>query len=281
MQCNDCPRFCKIDRKKRKGFCGAKDQIVLAKVIENFMWEEPCISGKKGTLALFFAGCNLKCSYCQNYKISHEIKGDEFSVEEFASFLTTFNMKKYSALELITPTHFSSLLIKVFQIFKSPIPVVWNSSGYENEKTISQISKFVDVFLPDFKYSDNDLATKLSCAPNYFEIATNAIKKMRKEKGKNVFKNGLLINGILIRHLVLPGQIENSKNVLNKIKEKINEPFISLMSQFVPIKQDKHFSRTILPLEYKIILNYAKKLKLENGYLQEYTSANDSFIPNF
>lgn len=281
MQCNDCPRYCKVNREIEKGFCGAKDKIVVSKVIENFKWEEPCITGDKGTLAIFFSGCNLKCCYCQNYKISHTVIGKQYSVDEFVEFLKTFKMENYSVLELITPTHFSSLLIKVFSKYKSSIPVVWNSGGYENVETIKQVSKFVDVFIPDFKYGENDIAVKLSSAPNYFEIASKAIKQMQIEKGNNIFRNGLLIKGLLIRHLVLPNYIENSKKVLSKIKDIIENPFISIMSQFVPIKEDKNLKRQILPIEYKIILKYAEKLKLNDGYKQDFSSANDCFIPNF
>ena len=254
MNCNDCPRYCNVDRNKDKGFCGGSNKIVIAKVIENFMWEEPCITGEKGTLAIFFAGCNLKCCYCQNYKISHEVKGDCYSPEEFAIF---------------------------FKSFKSPISVVWNSGGYETVEKIKEVSSFVDVFIPDFKYSDDKLAIELSSAPKYFKIATNAIKQMVKEKGENQFENGELKKGVLIRHLVLPGHVGNSINVLKAIKKEILHPFVSIMSQFVPIKNNQILKRTILPLEYKIVLSYAEKLNLNNGYIQEFSSASQNYIPNF
>ena len=281
MNCNDCPRYCNVDRNKDKGFCGGSNKIVIAKVIENFMWEEPCITGEKGTLAIFFAGCNLKCCYCQNYKISHEVKGDCYSPEEFAIFLKSFKLENFSALEFITPTHYSSLLIEVFKSFKSPISVVWNSGGYETVEKIKEVSSFVDVFIPDFKYSDDKLAIELSSAPKYFKIATNAIKQMVKEKGENQFENGELKKGVLIRHLVLPGHVGNSINVLKAIKKEILHPFVSIMSQFVPIKNNQILKRTILPLEYKIVLSYAEKLNLNNGYIQEFSSASQNYIPNF
>ena len=278
MKCSDCPRFCQVDRQKEKGFCLAQNKIVVSKIIENFMWEEPCITGEKGTLAIFFAGCNLRCSFCQNYKISHQLVGDEFSPAQFRQKLESFCLENYSALELITPTHFSSLLLQTFEGFDCPIPVVWNSGGYENEQTIEKIAKFVDVFLPDFKYSDNTLANKLSLAPNYFEVATKAISTMARLK-PNIWQNNKLKQGVLIRHLVLPQNVQNSIGVLNAIKKEVDRPLISLMSQFIPF--GKPFDRKLLPLEYKIVVSHAKKLGLNHGYIQELESAKSEFVPKF
>ena len=278
MTCTDCPRFCKVDRNIEKGFCGAQNKIVVAKIIENFMWEEPCISGKKGTLAIFFAGCNLRCSFCQNYKISHGLVGEEFFPAQFRQKLQTFCLEKYSALELITPTHFSSLLMQAFENFTSPIPIVWNSSGYENEQTIEKIAKFVDVFLPDFKYSDNRLAQKLSLAPDYVEIAKKAISTMARLK-PNIWQKGELKQGVLIRHLVLPQNVKNSIGVLDAIKKEVDEPLVSIMSQFIPC--GKPFDRQILHLEYKIVLRHAEKIGLNEGYIQDLESAKSDFVPSF
>lgn len=278
MKCSDCPRFCQVDRQKEKGFCLAQNKIVVSKIIENFMWEEPCITGEKGTLAIFFAGCNLRCSFCQNYKISHQLVGDEFSPAQFRQKLESFCLENYSALELITPTHFSSLLLQAFEGFDCPIPVVWNSGGYENEQTIEKIAKFVDVFLPDFKYSDNTLANKLSLAPNYFEVATKAISTMARLK-PNIWQNNKLKQGVLIRHLVLPQNVQNSIGVLNAIKKEVDRPLISLMSQFIPF--GKPFDRKLLPLEYKIVVSHAKKLGLNHGYIQDLESAKSEFVPKF
>lgn len=280
MKCKDCPRMCKINRNSTIGFCGFKDKIVVAKIIENFMWEEPCISGEKGSLAIFFSGCNLKCNFCQNYKISFTNKGKEFSPKEFNNFLSQFNQKKYSCIEFISPTQFSSLLVEALRDFKKEIPLVWNSGGYETPSTIKKISKFVNVFLPDFKYSENVLSKSFSGADNYFYYASKSIKQMRKLKPKEIFNNEILTEGVLIRHLVLPGFLENSKKVLAFISKKIKNPFISLMSQFTPTPYSS-IKRKIYPLEYKIILNYAKNLNLFRGYFQELDSANESFIPSF
>lgn len=280
MKCFDCPRMCGIDRSKSKGFCGEKDKIRVSKVIENFMWEEPCISGKKGALAIFFSGCNLRCDFCQNYDISHIGKGKEYSPEEFRDYLNGFDLTKFDSIDLVTPTHFSSLLAKAFENFSSPIPVVWNSSGYENEKTIEVVSKFVDVFLPDFKYYDASLSEKLSCAKDYFSVASKAIKKMRELKSENIFDGDVLKEGVLIRHLVLPGNAKDSFKILEFISQNIKNPFISLMCQFTPNGHGQ-IDKKLTILEYKAVCSHAQKLGLESGYVQELSSADDSFIPQF
>ena len=280
MNCYDCPRNCGVDRRQSKGFCQADDKIAVAKVIENFMWEEPCISGEKGALAIFFGGCNLRCEFCQNYKISHAQVGQKYTPEEFIQFLNSFDLKKYSCIDLITPTHYSSLLIEALSDFESPIPVVWNSSGYEKEEMIEKLSLVVDVFMPDLKYFDCQLSKNLSKAEDYFQCASGAIRKMRNCKPENVIKEGVLQEGVLIRHLVLPGQTEDSVKLLQFIKNEISNPFISLMCQFTPT-ENSSIKRKVLPLEYKRVLAYAEKLELKDGYFQGQDSADDGFIPEF
>lgn len=280
MLCYDCPRNCGVDRNKNLGFCREEENIRIAKIIENFKWEEPCISGKKGALAIFFSGCNLRCEFCQNFNISHKGKGDVYSSEEFRNLLENYDLSKFSCIDLITPTHFSSKIIESLQNFKSPIPIVWNSSGYEKEETIERLKNIVDVFLPDFKYYSSELSLKLSYAKDYFEVASKAIKKMRELKPKNIFNDEILQSGVLIRHLVLPGQVKDSFKILDYIKENINDPYISLMAQFTPIKRGT-LNRRIYPLEYKAVLSHAEKLNLDKGYIQDITSANENFVPEF
>lgn len=280
MLCYDCPRNCGVDRNKNLGFCREEENIRIAKIIENFKWEEPCISGKKGALAIFFSGCNLRCEFCQNFNISHKGKGDVYSSEEFRNLLENYDLNKFSCIDLITPTHFSSKIIESLQNFKSPIPIVWNSSGYEKEETIERLKNIVDVFLPDFKYYSSELSLKLSYAKDYFEVASKAIKKMRELKPKNIFNDEILQSGVLIRHLVLPGQVKDSFKILDYIKENINDPYISLMAQFTPINKGT-LNRRIYPLEYKAVLSHAEKLNLDKGYIQDITSANENFVPEF
>lgn len=278
MKCFDCPRMCGADREKAKGYCGEGNRIRVSKIIENFKWEEPCISGNKGALAIFFSGCNLRCEFCQNYKISHIGGGDSFTPKEFRQLLERFDLEKFSSIDLITPTHFSSLLISALKDFKSPIPIVWNSGGYEREQTIEGLSEVVDVFLPDFKYFSSELSSKLSKCPDYFQVASKAIKSMRKFKPNNIFKDGVLCEGLIIRHLVLPESYRDSMKVLDFIADEIKEPFVSVMGQFTPTRGE--LKRKIYPLEYKAVLSHATKLNLQ-GYFQELSSADENFIPEF
>lgn len=280
MICNDCPRKCGVDRSKQKGFCGEGEQIKIAKIIENFMWEEPCISGEKGALAIFFSGCNLRCEFCQNYQISHFSKGEEYTPKEFLALLKRYDLSRFSCIDLITPTHFTSKLIEALEGQKFSIPIVWNSSGYENVDLLPKLAEVVDVFMPDFKYFSNELSQKFSKAEDYFEVASKCIIKMRELKHKNIFTEGILQSGLLIRHLALPGQIRDSYKILDFIKEKIDSPFISLMSQFTPCNNCS-IKRGLNPLEYKALLNHAHKLGLSEGYFQDFSSADEKFIPNF
>jgi len=278
MKCYDCPRLCGVEREKMKGYCGEGNKIRVSKIIENFMWEEPCISGEKGALAIFFSGCNLRCEFCQNYKISHIGGGDEYSSHEFRAFLQNFDLTKFSSIDFITPTHFSSLIYNALKDFKSPIPIVWNSGGYESVETIEKLSEFVDVFLPDFKYFSGELSQKYSKCKDYFEVASKAIMAMKKCKPNNIFNNDVLKEGVLIRHLVLPQCQRDSIKLLDFIAENIKEPFVSIMGQFTPTRGN--LNRKLYPLEYKAVLAHADKLKLE-GYFQELSSANENFIPEF
>ncbi len=281
MLCNDCPRECNIDRNSTIGYCGAGENIIIAKVIENFMWEEPCISGNKGALAIFFSGCNLRCEFCQNYKISHKIIGKEYTPQGFYELLMSYQLSKFSCIDLITPTHFSSKIIEALNGKSLPIPIVWNSSGYEKPEMIEKLSKIVNVFMPDLKYFSSQISSKYSKAENYFDFASKSIKKMKELKPINIFdKEGILQSGLIIRHLVLPNSVKDSIKVLNFIKENIKDPFISIMSQFTPYNNSS-IKRKLYPLEYKAVLSYAEKIGLNNGYKQEYSSSDENFIPNF
>ena len=279
MKCFDCPRRCGVDRSKAKGFCNEGEKIRVAKVIENFAWEEPCISGEKGALAIFFSGCNLRCSFCQNYEISHVGKGEEFSPDEFREFLLSFDLEKFSSIDFITPTHFSSALIAALDGCRLPLPVVWNSSGYEAPAMIERLDKIVDVFLPDFKYYSDQNGQTFSKAGDYFAVASEAVKKMRQLRPVDKFENGLLVRGLLIRHLLLPGQVRDCMAVLDFIAQNLKGSMVSLMSQFTPQKFGPH--RKVLPLEYKALLAHAEKLGLDSGYFQDISAADENFVPEF
>lgn len=279
MNCQMCPRMCNVDRRKALGFCGEKNKIRIAKVIHNFMWEEPYITKKNGTCAIFFSGCNLKCSFCQNYKISRGGVGKNYSINKFVNLLKEIDKGNEETIDLITPTHFSDYILKAFKIYRPKKKIVYNTSGYENEKTIKKLAKYVDIFLPDFKYFDSTLSKKYSNCPNYFEKASKAIKLMCELK-PNIFKNNGLERGVIIRHLILPDQTKDSLKILEFIKKNIKDPIISLMSQFTPSGENK-IGRKLLKLEYKIVLKKARSLGLDQGFFQEMSASDENFIPEF
>lgn len=261
------------------GFCREGQDIRIAKIIENFKWEEPCVSGDKGALAIFFSGCNLRCQFCQNYEISHIGKGQSYSVSEFARLLESYNLNNYESIDLVTPSHFSMQIIQAMKLVKPKVKVVWNSNGYESEEVIKLIAPHVDIFLVDLKFYDPNLSLRVAGAKDYFEVAGKAIKLMSSLK-PNKFEEGKLVSGVLIRHLILPGQVKDSIKLLNFIKENFKQPCVSIMSQFTPTGRGE-FSRKITPLELKTVLAHAERIGLDNGYFQDITSASDCFIPKF
>ena len=277
MLCKLCPRNCNIDRGVQKGFCGESNKLRVAKIIENFMWEEPCVSGDKGALAIFFSGCNLRCDFCQNYELSHIGKGREYTVDEFCKLIEGYDLNRFSSIDLISPSQFSDLIAKALQKLAPPIPVVYNTNSYEKVEAIKQIAPYVDIFLPDLKFYDRQIAMH-SGASDYFEVASKAIIAMAEEK-PNRFKDNDLVQGVLIRHLILPGCVKDSLKLLEFIKTNIKDPVVSIMSQFTPT--GRGFSRRITPLELKTVLAHAQKLGLDKGYFQDLDSANSQFIPKF
>lgn len=276
--CNSCPRKCCADRNKQPGFCGEKNEIRIAKIINNFMWEEPCLSRDKGVLAIFFSGCNLRCDYCQNHEISRGGIGKSYSVDEFCELIERAQ-SSCDAIDLITPTHFSDALCSTFEKIDKKVPVIWNSSSFESVEKIEKVSKFVDIFLADFKYSDDELGRKFSQCQNYFSVALPAIKKMCEMK-EDVFENETMKQGVLLRHLVLPGYVQNSLRVLDMIKDNFGDRKVSLMSQFTPNGKSS-LNRKLTVLEYKTVVHHMEKLGLENGYIQDFDSASGEFVPDF
>ena len=198
MKCEMCPRKCGVDREKANGFCGEGNKIRIAKIIHNFMWEEPPITRKKGTCAIFFSGCSLKCSYCQNYKISRGRVGKEYSVEEFADLLREIDKGDDESIDLITPTHFAEYILQALKIYTPQKPIVYNTSGYENVNIIEKIAPYTAIFLPDFKYFDSNLSKRLSHAEDYFIVASRAVKKMCELKKNVCNENDELVEGVII-----------------------------------------------------------------------------------
>ena len=276
--CQTCPRKCKIDRAFSVGFCNEKNTLKIAKIIKNFKWEEPCITGQKGALAIFFSGCNLRCDYCQNFEISRGGVGKEYSINEFVKLIES-EQKNHSYIDLITPTHFSNQLFLAFSKINKKIPVVWNTNSYETIENIEKVSSFVDIFLADLKYADDKLGEKFSLCKDYFSQSLPAIKRMCELK-KDIYRGDGMQQGVVIRHLVLPYHTKNSLDVLDVIKEHFSDRKISLMSQFTP-NGHGNLDRKLTPIEYKTVLSHLEKLGLCDGYVQDFESASDCFVPNF
>lgn len=287
--CKVCPFKCNVNRLEGKiGVCKCNDKIKIAKYSLHY-FEEPCISGKAGSGTVFFSNCNLKCIYCQNYKISHEGKGKEITIEELADIFMKQQEAGANNINLVTPTMYVYQIIEAIKIARKKglnIPIVYNTNGYENVETIKALDGFVDIYLPDLKYYSNELAIKYSKAPNYFDIATKAILEMISQVEKVEFdENGIMKKGVIIRHLVLPGHIQNSKHILKWLKENVDKKaYISVMAQYFPTykaKEDKYLSRKLTQKEYKEIEKYLYNLDLENGYIQELGSNEEEYVPNF
>ena len=287
LNCNLCPRECGINREEKTGFCESYKNIKIAKYMLH-KWEEPCISGENGSGAVFFSGCNLKCIYCQNHEISRGNRGREITEDELCEIFLTLQDKGAHNINLVTPTHYISGIIRALDRAKPylHIPVVYNSGGYEKIETLKEIKDYIDIYIQDIKYSDDNLAYEYSMVKDYFKVAKSATKEMISEKGTPEFdEQGLLKKGVIIRHLVLPGHKQNSYGVLEFIKELDPECYlISLMSQFTPTKlceQNNILNKKVSKKEYELILNKALSYGIENGYFQDLSSASETFIPDF
>lgn len=280
MNCNLCPRRCEINREEKIGFCGQKNLIKIA----NFSlhnWEEPCISYEKGSGAIFFSGCSLKCVYCQNYEISSQGVGQTITVQDLANIFKELD-KKADNINLVNPTHFSNLIIEALKIYKPKNPVIYNTHGYEIEEEIEKLSPYIDIFLTDLKYYSSELSLKYSGVKDYFEVATKALKKMIVLK-PTIIDNGKLLQGVIVRHLLLPNFIEDSKKILEYLAKNHSEVTLSLMAQYTPYGRAKDFpeiNRKITAHEYDELVDYAIKLGLD-GYMQELSSADECYIPKF
>ena len=287
--CTICPHNCKINRNNGQiGRCRSGDQVKIALAsVHNY--EEPCISGKNGSGTIFFSNCNLSCIYCQNYKISQLGKGYELSVEELANIMLKQQEKGVNNINLVTPTMYVYQIIEAIKIARKrglKIPIIYNTNGYENVKTIQDLNGYVDIYLPDLKYYSNEISKKYSKIDNYFKYATEAIKEMYKQVGSPIFdENGIIKKGLIIRHLVLPNHLQNSKHILKWIKENMPEDtYVSVMAQYFPTykaKEDNLINRKLNKKEYREIEEFLYTLNLENGYMQELGEHEEEYVPNF
>ena len=288
--CTLCPRKCGADRNSGEtGFCGASDKIKIARSDLHF-WEEPCISGDKGSGTVFFSHCTLKCVYCQNYKISTENKGRFVTESELAHCFLDLQGKGALNINLVTPTHYVPQIIEALKIAKEKglsLPVLYNTSGYENPETLELLKGYVDIFLPDFKYFSNELAKKYSCAEDYPKVAKKAIAKMFELVGKCQFdENGIIKKGVIVRHLMLPEQEEDSNKILEYLYRTYGDDiFISIMSQYTPLetlpKEFPELNKKLDMTVYDKVLDFAVNLGVENAFIQEEEAASESFIPDF
>ena len=283
--CTLCPRRCGVDRTRGQlGFCKMPGQVHAARAGVHY-WEEPVISGSFGSGAVFFSGCTLKCAFCQNYDISQENFGKPLTSAELRAAFERLIDEGVQNINLVTPTHFLPDILPALEP-KLPVPVVYNCGGYESVETLRQLEGKIDVYLPDFKYSDNALAKKLSSAPDYFETASAAILEMYRQVGKPVLEDDEMKRGVLVRHLVLPGCVDNSLGVLDWVTEhfRSGDILFSLMSQYVPMGRAVEmppFDRRITELEYDSVLSYMMLLGIEDGYTQDFSSAERGYTPSF
>lgn len=288
-KCEVCPYKCKVNRLEgKKGKCGCNDKIKIA-LVSLHKFEEPCISGENGSGTIFFSNCNLNCKFCQNYEISQQGKGKEITIEELAQIF--INQQEIGAhnINLVTPTMYAYHIIEAIKLARKKglhIPIIYNSNGYENVKTLKALNGYIDVYLPDLKYYSNEIAVKYSNAPQYFEVASKAILEMIKQVGTPEFdEKGMIKKGVMVRHLVLPHHIQNSKNILKWAKENMpNEIYIDVMAQYFPTykaKEDELINRKLTRKEYKEIEKYFYLLDFQNGYIQELGDHEEEYVPKW
>lgn len=287
-KCAICPHNCGINRLNNQiGRCKSKDTVKVA-LYSTHNFEEPCISGKKGSGTVFFSNCNMNCVFCQNYEISQQGKGKEISIEELADIFIKQQEKDVENINLVTPTSYVPQIIEAIKIARKnglKLPIVYNTNGYEKVETLKMLEGYVDIYLPDFKYSDNELGKRLSKVDNYFEIVTDALKEMYRQTGKAVFNGeGIMQKGMIIRHLVLPNHILNSRRVLKWINENMHDVYVSVMAQYFPTYKAKEIddiNRKLTKEEYEQIENYLYRLDLENGYIQELGEHEEEYVPHW
>ena len=284
--CELCGFKCKVNRNEKYGVCKCGILPKLA-LVSKHMWEEPCISGEKGSGTIFFSGCNFSCIFCQNYKISQENFGKEITVERLTEIFLEQQERNVNNINLVSPTPYVPIIIEALKIAKNrglKIPIVYNTNGYDSLDTIKMLNGYIDIYLPDLKYYDDEIAIKYSKCPNYFNIATKSILEMYNQVGVPKFdRNGIIKKGLIIRHLILPGNIIQTKKILNWVKENLpKDIYISIMAQYFPTymaKEDCVINRKITRKEYERVLNMLRDF--ENGYIQELGSHEEEYVPRF
>lgn len=284
MICKACPRGCNVDREVSLGYCKSPEKFKLARASLHY-WEEPCISGKNGSGAIFFSGCNLGCVFCQNYEISHGCKGVEVSDDKLIDIMKRLVDEGANNINFVNPTHYSLQLLRVLEKYKPPVPIVYNTSGYDSVETLKMLDGAVDIYLPDFKYIRPEKALKYSKAEDYPQVAEEALAEMKRQVGEDIFdENGIMQRGMIIRHLVLPSNTNSSISALDYLAENFGDTYISVMAQYVPcgdLTEYKEINRPLTQREYDKVVNHIFDLGLQKIFVQELEAASDEFIPDF
>lgn len=286
--CKMCPRECGIDRTKTIGACGASDKIKVA-LVSMHDYEEPCISGKNSSGTVFFSNCNLKCVYCQNFKISRDGFGKEITTTRLAEIFLEQQKRGVNNINLVTPTMYVDGIIEAIKEARNrglTIPIVYNSSGYEKVETIKKLKGYVDIYLPDFKYATDRLGIRYSGVNNYVESALSSIEEMIDQVGKPVFNSdGIMIKGVIIRHMILPNNVLNTKMVLKEISKRFKDKtMVSIMAQYFPTGDAYKFpeiNRKINKEELEEVESYLNELNIVNGYIQELGEHEEEYVPTF
>ena len=283
--CNACPRQCGIDRERQTGVCGAPLTYKVARAALHF-WEEPCISGTRGSGTVFFSGCSLKCVFCQNRQISAENFGKEISEDRLVEIFDELKNQGAHNINLVNPTHYALQLADTLSRRKPDIPVVYNTGGYDSVDSLRRLEGLADIYLTDIKYVSPSVSKKYSKAENYFETASAATLEMLRQTGEARFdEDGIMRRGVIVRHLVLPGNISQAMRVLDWVKENMpDDTVVSIMSQYTPcgnLSEYPTINRRLSEREYDTVLDYADKLGLENAYIQELDSSTEEYIPPF
>lgn len=288
-ECRLCPRKCLARRSENKsGFCGGKSLAKVARAALHF-WEEPCISGESGSGTVFFSGCTMRCVFCQNREISRGEAGKEITNERLAEIFLELQAKGANNINLVTPMHYAPQIMKALDLARAgglSLPIVWNTGGWELSESVAAVRDYADIWLTDFKYFDDSLAKALSGATNYFEIASATLAQMVAQTGEAVFDDdGIMRRGVIVRHLMLPGHLDDTKNVLRYLYETYGDKiWISIMNQYTPLCSDERFpelSRTVSDEEYESAIDFALSLGIENAFVQEGGTVGESFIPPF
>lgn len=287
--CTLCPRECHVDRTAgMRGYCRETEELAVARAALH-MWEEPCISGEEGSGTVFFSGCSMGCVYCQNYSIASGRAGKIITVERLAEIFLEMQAKKANNINLVTPSHYTLQIIDAISAAREMglhLPTVYNCGGYEKSETLKLLEGYIDIYLPDLKYMDSVPALRYSSCGNYFAYASQAIKEMVRQTGGPVFDDrGMMKKGVIVRHLSLPGYLEDSKNIIKYLYETFGDSiYISIMNQYTPLETVSDYpelNRRITDEEYDELVDYAIELGVENGFIQEGETASESFIPQF